>query len=206
MDVTILVPTCGDLVWADLAHSRAIPSAKALGVKVVSAHYPDATLAEARNNVLRLAGSEWVIYLDADDELEPGYIDYMANGTADLRAPSVRYVRPDWDPLAPRMPRVVGHRRECTADCLLEGNWMVIGTAVRKAMIEAVGGWREWAVYEDWDLWLRCHLAGATAQPIYSAVYRAHVRPDSRNRKDDPAARMEVHRQICRANNIPEPA
>lgn len=197
MDVTIVVATFGDRSWVDLAESRAIPSAELLGCPVVHVHA--ATLHEARNAAVAAVQTEWVVHLDADDELEPGYIDAMATGTADLRAPSVRYmVRNRPDPL--RMPKVAGHAHNCTADCLSEGNWLVVGTAVRAEMVRAVGGWRDFDWSEDWDLWLRCHLAGATVEAIPAAVYRAHVRPDSRNRAPDKAARVAAHQAIYEAN------
>lgn len=201
MDVTIAVATCGDLSWARLAERRAIPSAVAQGVPVVSRHVPG-SVADARNAALEQVTTEWVIHLDADDELEAGYVQAVAAATGDLRAPSVRYVRPGWTPPRPRMLRVAGHRRACTGDCLPEGNWLVVGTAVRTDLVRTVGGWHNWDVYEDWDLWLRCWRAGATVEPVPRAVYRAHVRPDSRNRAADHETRLRTHHAIAAANQI----
>ena len=50
--------------------------------------------------------------------------------------------------------------------------------------------------YEDWDLWLRCWLARGTVEAIPEAVYRAHVRNDSRNRGPSVKERNKVHHQI----------
>lgn len=200
MDVTVVVATCGADEWVDLAHSRAIPSARALGVPVLHKHLPGGTVAQARNELVRLVGSEWVVHLDADDELAPGYVDALAQGAADLRAPAVQYLRPGWDPLKPRMPRVAGHDHRCVGECLRQGNWLVVGAAVRADLVRSVGGWREWPMYEDWDLWLRCWLAGATVEAIPQAVYRAHVREESRNRAPDAAARQAAHTAIYEAN------
>lgn len=202
MDVTIAVATFGDHWWMHLARTRAIPSANALGVPVVHAHAH--TLHDARNQTLDLIKTEWVIHLDADDELEPGYIDRMARGQADVRAPAVRYVqdRPDarTTPSLPRVPRVAGHRHRCDANCLPQGNWLVIGSLVRAQLVRDVGGWRDFPWSEDWDLWLRCYLAGATFEAIPAAIYRAHTRPDSRNRAPSPDERLAAHEAIHRAN------
>jgi cellulose synthase/poly-beta-1,6-N-acetylglucosamine synthase-like glycosyltransferase len=73
----------------------------------------------------------------------------------------------------------------------------------RTELLRKVGGWRDWPLYEDWDLWLRCHLAGATFEAIPRAIYRAHARVDSRNRAPDRAARLAAHEAIHRAN-VPE--
>lgn len=196
MDVTVLIGTYGDVEWVTLAQQRAAPSAEALGVPVVHVHAD--TLHEARNACLAKASSEWVCWLDADDELVSGYFDRMAGGTADVRAPSVEYVvhgrrRPA------RMPNVAGHTHPCTADCLPEGNWLVVGSVVRRQLAIDVGGFRDWPIYEDWCLWLRCHLAGATIEAIPRAVYRAHVRSGSRNRAKPMPERDAIHRQIVDA-------
>jgi glycosyltransferase involved in cell wall biosynthesis len=202
MDVTIAVATYGDDGWIELASRRAVPSALALDVSVVHVHGD--TLTEARNAALARVDTEWVIFLDADDELEPGYIDAMATGTAGVRAPSVRYVRRGRPDVA-RMPRVAGHHHDCVADCLAYGNWLIVGSAVRTDLVRKVGGWHDYPVYEDWDLWARCWLSGATIEAIPNAVYRAHVRHDSRNRAPQHAAKMEAHRMIARANRLPIP-
>lgn len=197
MDVTVAIATFGAPEWVQLAHKRAIPSAEAQGVPVIHRH--GTSLAQARNEALGLVETEWVIHLDADDELTPGYIEAMERGTADLRAPAVSYVRRYHQPRPAGMPKVAGHTHECTAECLREGNWLVIGTAVRAAMAREIG-WREYACYEDWDFFQRCWLAGATVEAIPDAVYRAHVRFDSRNRAPDIRFKNRVHHEIVTAN------
>lgn len=197
MDVTIAVATFGDRSWVDLARERAIPSAEQFGCRIVHVHAD--TLMAARNEALTQVDTEWVIHLDADDELEAGYIDAMAAGSADLRAPAVRYMQGRWpDPL--RIPKVAGHQHDCVAECLREGNWLVIGTAVCAEMVRQVGGWRDFEWSEDWDLWVRCWLAGATVEALPDAIYRAHVRRDSRNRGASREVRSACHRAIYEAN------
>ena len=197
MEVTVVVATFGEPSWVELAEQRAIPSAKALGVPVIHVH--ETNLAAARNAGLTQVDTEFVCHLDADDELELGYFRHMATGSADVRAPSVRYVERNRRP-APRVPRVAGHRHACTGDCLPEGNWLVIGSIARTELLRRVGGHLEFDWSEDWSLWLRCHLAGASFEAIPSAVYRAHVRRDSRNRAADQPTRLRVHDEIARAH------
>lgn len=200
--MTVVVSTFGDPKWITLAAERAIPSAEALGVPVVHSH--DDTLDLARNNGAGLAMTEWLCFLDADDELEAGYFDEMAKADADLRAPLVRYVTDDHAPEA-RWPRVWGHNHDCEAECLAFGNYMVIGTLVRADLFRQVGGFRNFAWSEDWDLWVRCWHAGATVERT-EAVYRAHVRPDSRNRAPLAEFKLAQHRAIARLNGLPIPA
>lgn len=203
MEVTVVVATYGAQEWIDLATARAVPSAEALDVPVVRVH--GATLHEARNAGLAMVETEWVCHLDADDELEPKYFERMELGTADLRVPSVRYVKNGFDQ-GVRMPRVAGHAHTCIDLCLTEGNWLVVGTVARARLLRDVGGWHDYEWSEDWDLWLRCHLAGATIEAFPEAVYRAHVRRDSRNRSADRATIDRAYDQIRRANGLLTPA
>lgn len=210
--VMIAVCTYGELEWQELARERAIPSATSMvnraragGAYVATFHEPTATLAGVRNRALEAAerlSSEWIIYLDGDDELEDGYLDAMFRGQiADIIAPAVRYVRAGREnrsPAAAWIPRVPGHRHgECTAECLLDGNYIVVGAGARVATLQAVGGWREWPMYEDWDLWLRAHVhARATFARAPESVYRAHARRDSRNRAPSREEKLAAHRAI----------
>lgn len=203
MDVTILVATYGDPSWERLAQSRAVPSAEAFGVPVVHVHGD--TLHGARNEALDRATTEWVVHLDADDELERGFIDRLARSDADLRVPAVRYVRNGYEP-SPIMPKVAGHTHACDGECLEFGNWMVVGTAVRRNLVVDVGGWRDFPMYEDWDLWVRCWRAGASIEAVPSAVYRAHMRRDSRNRAPGRGDRLAAHQMIARDLGLPVPA
>lgn len=204
MDVTIVVATYGTQEWVALAHQRALPSARAQNVPVIH-HHAD-TLHDARNGAVAQVETDWVIHLDADDELEPGYVEEMSRGSSDVRAPSVRYIQRAGQQLQPAtMPRVAGHTHRCQAACLEYGNWLVVGSAVRTELVRYVGGWRDFPWSEDYDLWARCYLAGADIEAVPDAVYRAWVRRGSRNRSMRQAGRLEAHRAIARANGLPVP-
>lgn len=195
-DVTVVVATFGTDDWAELAQHRAIPSAERQAPTI---HVHGETLAESRNRGLADVETEWVVHLDADDELTPGYIDRLAAGTADVRAPAVQYVKAGRARL-PTVPRVWAHDHDCQATCLEHGNYIVIGAMARAQLLRDIGGWRGFDWSEDWDLWLRCHLAGASIETIPQAVYRAHVNPRSRNRGPDQAFKLAVHEAIYAAN------
>jgi glycosyltransferase involved in cell wall biosynthesis len=193
MDVSVCIGTYGDPEWRRLARERAIPSAQA---PVIHCHAD--TLAKARNAALAEVETEWVCFLDADDELAPGYFEAMERGTADVRGPVAVFVKPSRE--SPWQPRVAGHSHTCVAECLPEGNWLLIGSAMRTDLAKSLGGFREFAVYEDWDLFLRAYAAAATFELIPEAVYRAHVRLDSRNRAPSMSFKNQVHREIVAAN------
>lgn len=202
MDLSCCVGTFGGSEWIALAE-RAIASAKAEGVPVIHRH--GETLAQARNEALALVTSDHVLFLDADDELSPGYAEAMARGTADVRVPMLRFIRGN----RPRLwqPRVANHQHDCVAECITsgEGNWVPAGTVWRTEQVHEVGAWREFEVYEDFDLAMRVLLAGASIELIRDAYYVAHVRPDSRNRAPSIEFRNRIHHEIVAAN-LPEAA
>lgn len=174
---TVVVGTFGGRNWAELAQRRAIPSVPD-GVPVIHEHR--STLAEARNAGLQQVETEFVIHLDADDELDAGYIEAMKRGTADMRVPIVQHVYLGRQ-MGPRvMPKVGLHDHECVAECLRYGNWAVIGTAVRTSIAKQIE-WEEFGWSEDWAFFARCWRAGATMEPMPDAIYIAHMNRRGRN-------------------------
>lgn len=186
MEVTIVVATFGAERWRELAAARAIPSALAQGVPVVAIHGGD-SIADARNAALQLVETDWMIYLDSDDELEAGYVEALRRvQTGDLLAPSVRMV----------VDGIPGEVESLAARNMDTMNPCVIGTAVRRSAIEAVGGWLDEPAWEDWSLFRRIWWTGGIIVHVPDAVYRVHVDPLGRNSTvPDP---VTLHRKIRR--------
>lgn len=198
IDVTVVIATFGDNEWRWIAE-RAIASVEAFPFRVPFVHVHGKALHLARNEGAARAKTEWLCHLDADDELEPGYFEAMAGGTADLRAPLARYVHKDGRVEAPKVP-------PGSLD-LRNANTLVIGTLVRKALHIEVGGFRDFPLYEDWDYFQRCWKAldcdNSRIEYVQGAVYRAHVRANSRNRRPKHDKRTLVH-HLIRRTNFPE--
>lgn len=198
LDCSIVCSTFGNFKWQLQAQERALPNAKSFGVPVIYNH--GATLHEARNAGLWQVETEFVCHLDADDELAPGFFEHMEKVDGDLRPPSVNHVHAG----VTFMPRVVGlngpHQHVCVAGCLVDGNWLVVGTVARTELLRQVGGWKEWGNWEDWELWLRCWLAGATITPVPNAVYMDYETPQGRNRSNTPVEDRRIYHEIRRAN------
>lgn len=187
MDVSVVVATFGDPSWAELAAERAIPSAEASApAELVVVH--GATLAEARNAGAARSISEWLCFLDADDEIEAGYLEAMAAASGDLRAPSVRYVTAgeiEPDPIS-----LAGRNISTVNPC-------VIGTLLRRELFDAAGGFWTEPAWEDWSLFRRCWLLGAKLEHVTAAVYRVNVNPAGRNSSlPTQAERNRLHRKI----------
>lgn len=209
MNVAVIIATYGEESWRDLAMSRAYPSAvEQLDAKhIFVVHREDGTLALARNEGAAQAvhefnfGPDWLCFLDADDELAPGYIDAMTRAEGEgfgprLLVPQIQYVRPAccgkfrYD--RPRFPK------ELDGD-YHDVNGMVIGTLIQRQLFWEIGGFEEWPMYEDWALFARAQKAGAEPVRVPEAIYVAYrQRARSRNHQGRNAA-LAAHDAIRRA-------
>lgn len=184
MTISCVVGTYGSHTWRTMALRRAIPSTVSQGfIEVIDSHLSNGTLAQARNVGASAAIGEWLLFLDGDDELAPGFGKAMYGAVRDetarpaLFTPAVRYGE-----AAPKIwPRM---------DFRL-GNWCVIGTLIERDLFNRLGGFREYGMYEDWALWAMASEAGAQVFEVPKAIYLAHQGRRSRNRT--PTAREKVY-------------
>ncbi len=179
-DVTVIIPIFGDIERWGLLAQRALASARRQTVPAADVVVSVAdTLQDARNRPAFAAETEWLCFLDADDELDSRYLEEMLAGTGDLRQPATLGIV---DGREDAFPVVI------PAKPLLDGNYIVVGALVRTEIFKTAGGFTELAAYEDWDLWIRCWLEGAVITTCPDAIYRVHVLPNSRNQLDRDAA------------------
>jgi cellulose synthase/poly-beta-1,6-N-acetylglucosamine synthase-like glycosyltransferase len=185
-DVTICVATFGDDSWKVKAEACGDAAAEQ-GADVLAYH--GLTLASARNAMAGDAGTEFLIFLDADDEIAPGYIDAMLTADGDLRAPRLHLVHPDGSTEIPDLAsRDIATMNPCA-----------IGTMIRREMFLDVGGFWEERAWEDWSLFRRCWLTGASIVHVPDAVYVSHVDPAGRNSMV--ADKRHLHREIIASHN-----
>jgi len=124
------------------------------GERVRVIHQENRGLPAARNRGAAGAESEFLVFLDADDWIEPDFVEKLSaaleragddvshaycQGRLGEKGTGVWKV-PDWDPVL-----------------MLLTNLHPVTTLVRRERFEAVGGFDETMRegYEDWDLWLR---------------------------------------------------
>jgi len=182
--ISVCIASYGSSDWDSLAWSRAWPSAIAQDPhEVIVEHQALGDVASSRNAAAAKATGDWLCFLDADDELAPGYIEAMQL-YSDLDS-SARTL------LTPRVMQVVKGRRKRPKFWkkldITSGNWITIGTLVQRELFDEVGGFRLFAHgLEDWNLWSRCIRAGASVRQIYGAIYIAHYNYDS------------AHHELCR--------
>lgn len=204
MRISILVCTYGEARWPQLAAERAVPSAIKQGAYEVRQHHdPNGTIATVRNHAAQQALGDWLVFLDADDELALGYISAMwgaweragEGAERTLFTPRVSYIH------------ARGRRQQAKFWPVVpfeDANWMVIGTMISKQLFCEMGGFRNYGdppgsnAYEDWGLWALCQREGATVVKVPDAVYVAHVEESSRHRGATHETRLGWHFEIGR--------
>jgi glycosyltransferase involved in cell wall biosynthesis len=199
--ITIVITTYGTDDWRELAWSRAYPSTVDQDAhEVIVHHEPDLPIGPARNAAALLASGDHLVFLDADDELAPGYVSAMGQAIRDAKDPSlilgyptVRYMRKNR--AQPDLLRPVSDLRH--------DNFMVIGTVIGNDLFRSVGGFSNYDHgYEDWSLWAKAWKAGGVVTPVPLAVYIAHINPQSahrvrwRNRQEQVAGHMRVQAEL----------
>lgn len=184
--ISIIVSTFGEHGWRHRA-LRALESARnqtTPALEVIYNHGHD--LQHARNLGAEQATGDWLVFLDADDELDQYFVERMRES---ILQHSLRSDRKHWL----IRPATIGVRPDGVRDFapvvleekpLLEGNFMIIATAVERELFHQVGGFGPMPIYEDWDLWIRCWRAGAGFGTASGAVYVVHVSEVSRNNQD----------------------
>lgn len=200
MNISILVGTYGGEEWQRLARERALPSAFGQGAREVrSLHQPKGTISSVRNALAEDAADGWLLFLDADDELAPGFVqamqrthDSMRDTSRVLFTPAVSYVRNGRRKQPRFWPEIPPQR----------GNWIVIGTLIERDFFFEVGGFKDYGdppgsnAFEDWALFARCQQAGAVIVKVPRAVYVAHMDMNSRHRGASRETKAAWHMEI----------
>lgn len=191
MNCAIVVATYGDDTWRKLAAERAIPSAAATRpAQLINLHQPDGDASSARNAGAQAATADWLCFLDADDELDPGYLAAMEV-----------YERNHDLLLAPYVS--VCHRGVRSTPAIPNaGQWphtndAVCGTLISRENFLRLGGFdqRFWP-WTDWELWLRAIAAGASKIHVPDAVYIVYRRANSENTRITPQQGKDLHAEV----------
>lgn len=181
--VAVVICTYGDPVFWIPKSQRALSSVVTQSRppdQIILYHLNNGTLAEVRNHAVSKVLTDYVIMLDGDDELEQDYVKSMLESTGDIRYPMVRYVT-DGDPVIPEPVELI--RKP-----LKLGNYMVIGSMIKTSDFKRVGGFHpQFPAYEDWHLFCKLVLHGATTSLCRNAVYRVHHNKSGRNQVSNPS-------------------
>lgn len=143
-------------------------------------HYNGAHLGAvaAYNHGLERCRTEWIVYLDADDELDPLYVELMLR---EARCQGVAWVycdaaKTDADG---RVTDVIRYEPFSRAT-LQHHNFIHSAALVRADVVRQAGAWVE-AYPEDWHLWKRVADKGYVASWVQEPLLRYRHHGESRN-------------------------
>jgi hypothetical protein len=175
----VAIGTYGDLpIWGELA-ARAIASVEKQSMPVKWAHAHRDLLHEARNaaaHQLIDEGCNWLVFLDADDELEDDFCLTVAlaasrvGGKKVVLQPSTLGVVHDGDAVSVDNFPFIAPPTD-----LLKENYLIIGCPHPASLFLEVGGFDDWPLLEDWAYWCKTYVAGAHTEQVPNAIYRVHI-------------------------------
>lgn len=148
----------------------------------------NAGAAQARNHAARHAAGEWLVFLDADDELESGYlqrIEQVAREDAGLAVVGTNGLKtyPDGSQRS-AYPETVPV--EITLSDQIAQSQLTVTCALKRDVFEVLGGFRD-TYAEDYDLWLRVLAAGHRALRVPELLVRYDAtRADAKSRTREP--------------------
>ena len=154
-------------------------------------------VAATRDEGVRLAKGEWLLFLDADDMLAENYVQECLKHTdkADIIYPDV-LLWCYWGKEAPK-PNAwhpAGNKIE-PKEMLRSNQWLVVSSLMRRKVYEDLGGFDPvLPVFEDWDFFLKAIIAGFTFRRA-NTYLKYRQRTNSRNRQSEDI-RQEVIKKI----------
>lgn len=194
MSVAVIVSTYGTDDWLALALNRALPSAQAnRPQELIVKHASEGDACGVRNRAAEAARARWLCFLDADDELAPGYLEAM----------SAFYERKNLL-LIPYVQTIDRRGIRSKAKIPNAGQWpntndAVTGTLIERKLFLRLGGFKqEFWPWPDWELWLRAVKAGAARLHVPKAVYVVYDRPGSENKLLTPEQGKALHARVKR--------
>jgi glycosyltransferase involved in cell wall biosynthesis len=162
--------------------------------------------ASARTAGVQAADGEFVSFLDSDDLWLPIYLESMAAALDDEPAPDLAYTdawrfidgtrrifrRPIMSTAHPP-PRTPPPGEALLLE-ILRRNFVFTSATVRRATVEAVGGFTTFTRSEDYELWVKIAASGARFARADGVLALYRDRADSR--VSDPAAMVRGRKEI----------
>ena len=165
------------ICYDDASSDNTAEVARSLGATVIRGEHNRGP-AHARNQLWQAATSEWVHFHDADDLLEPAFLEKMAahaNAATDVVICNARWLREDTRELEIEWKYSETELRAAPAPYLLSHPIGGINGLYRRATLQAAGGFDEnLKVWEDADLHVRLALKRARfavlEEPLVTAL------------------------------------
>jgi len=152
-------------------------------------------LSAARNTGIRAAKADYLIFLDADNLLMPGYLQ---QGLEILEHhPDIDIVYGESYKFGAESGRLL--TKEYSLHTLMTYNYIDACCLVRKSLFEDLGGFDEQMKlgYEDWEMWMRAGISGKKFHYLRDIVCQHYrVRSNSMVRSIDKSKSYEIEQYI----------
>ena len=143
-------------------------------------------VARTRHEGVLISQSEHIIFLDADDCLDEYFIEAMiqtkAATKADIIYPNV-LLWSNWSKEHPMKNACHEAPDEVTWEKMMEYNQVVVSSLIPRVLYNAVGGFGNEPILEDYAFFLRCMSGGYTFAKSKQSVLRYRQRENGRNRR-----------------------
>jgi glycosyltransferase involved in cell wall biosynthesis len=161
-------------------------------------HEENRGLGASRNSGFRAAAAPLVALLDADDRLDPVFLEGTLQELQDH--PEADWVVPDWAVFGTRdevWPLPVDASVNCPAHFIFVG----AGALIRTKVWERVGGYAEDPRLrggEDWDFWITAAEQGLRPRHLPRPLYQYRLHPAAMSRTASPHNEYGFRRMILR--------
>lgn len=159
----------------DESSDGSVDTARALGAALGLARFKVIRLRHqgrpgpVRNAGLAVARGRYLLCLDPDDAIEPGF---LARTVAALEAaPDAALAYTDYVEAGPQGSRTVA-LPEFDPALLRTQNTLTLATLMRREVWEASRGFSAATAYEDWDFWVQAAANGFTGVRVPSPLFR----------------------------------
>lgn len=114
-------------------------------------------VAQARMEAALISKGELLMFLDGDDKLSPNFIEETVGRMGKY---DVAYVDMLWWYPEKNDNKFVYSPNKLTAKDMYQTCKIPVTSVMKKSMFMALGGFKNFEIYEDWDFWLRALAAG----------------------------------------------
>jgi glycosyltransferase involved in cell wall biosynthesis len=175
------------LVVDDGSHDNTVPLVEAYASPVRLIRQDNAGPSSARNHAARVAKSEWLAFLDADDRWLPAKLERQI-AYADDDAVALIHCPYVGAPAHRLTPGPVTFDRLWQKNCVSTSSVLI-----RRSVFESLGGFDESLISaEDYNLWLRLAAAGWKIATCPDELWQYTPAPDSLSSKVDQFLRSEL--------------
>lgn len=165
---------CDIIVVNDGSPDNTSEVAKQYDVKLIEKE--NGGLSSARNRGIQEANTEWILTLDADDKIDPSFIEKCLNKAEETGADIIATGQQEFGD----SHSTHYFQDNPTFEMFMSSNRINCCSLFRKKMWEDIGGYEEEMKngYEDWFFWLKatkkCYNISVISKPLF--FYRKHGR------------------------------